>query len=204
MLAQILSPLTAGYSLRIFNECFEFQLGEAGLGPLTRYRWRYAKWHACIWLSGQTPAVSKTEKWRLKGGGDLGPLPHSKLVGAVDFLASGDNMQHVAFGTHRVKTSTGWVEFPKTQRRQCAEALHTAYAATRDATLRLGRSHFLELAEMVAGETQKSYGALDTYAEQNGRQQAKRLREYCAELGQLASKLEHASLLPEGDAERTA
>ena len=56
---------------------------------------------------------------------------------------------------------------------------------------------------MVAGETQKSYGALDTYAEQNGRQQAKRLREYCAELGQLASKLEHASLLPEGDAERT-
>ena len=136
VLAQILSPLTAGYSLRIFNECFEFQLGEAGLGPLTRYRWRYAKWHACIWLSGQTPAVSKTEKWRLKGGGDLGTLPHSKLVGAVDFLASGDNMQHVAFGTHRVKTSTGWVEFPKTQRRQCAEALHTAYAATRDATLR--------------------------------------------------------------------
>ena len=59
MLAQILSPLTAGYSLRIFNECFEFQLGEAGLGPLTRYRWRYAKWHACIWLSGQTSAVSK-------------------------------------------------------------------------------------------------------------------------------------------------
>ena len=57
---------------------------------------------------------------------------------------------------------------------------------------------------MVAGETQKSYGALDTYAEQNGRQQAKRLRKYCAELGQLASKLEHASLLPEGDAERTA
>ena len=56
---------------------------------------------------------------------------------------------------------------------------------------------------MVAGETQKSYGALDTYAEQNGRQQAKRLRKYCAELGQLASKLEHASLLPEGDAERT-
>ena len=52
VLAQILSPLTAGYSLRIFNECFEFQLGEAGLGPLTRYRWRYAKWHACIWLSG--------------------------------------------------------------------------------------------------------------------------------------------------------
>ena len=81
------------------------------------------------------------------------------------------------------------MEFPKTQRRQCAEALHTAYAATRDATLRLGRSHFLELAEMVAGETQKSYGALDTYAEQNGRQQAKRLRESRARLASEAASL---------------
>ena len=36
VLAQILSPLTAGYSLRIFNECFEFQLGEAGVGPRVR------------------------------------------------------------------------------------------------------------------------------------------------------------------------
>ena len=45
-----------------------FQLGEAGLGPLTRYRWRYAKWHACIWLSGQTPAVVRRRNGGSKAG----------------------------------------------------------------------------------------------------------------------------------------
>ena len=36
---------------------------------------------------------------------------------------------------------------------------------------------FLELVKLLAGSTQKSYGALDTYSEENGRLQAKRLRE---------------------------
>ena len=172
--AQILAPLTAGYSLRLFNECFAFQLAEAKLGPLTRYSWQYAKWHAAIWLSGQTPAISSTKKWHLKGAGDLGTLPHAKIVAAVEFLLQ--FMQHTAYGTHRVKTSDGWIEFSKTQRTQCIEALWKLFEEGTDAHLRLGRSHFRELAEMVAGETQKSYGALDSFAEQNGREQAKRLR----------------------------
>jgi len=48
---------------------------------------------------------------------------------------------------------------------------------------------------MVAGSTQKSYGALDSYAEQNGREQAKRLRDYCDELhGLLSTLLQQASV----------
>ena len=67
------------------------------------------------------------------------------------------------------------------------------------------RSHFLELAAMVAGSTQKSYGALDSFAEQNGREQAKRLREYCDELdGLLGTLAAQPRLLPIDASERAS
>ena len=166
--AQILAPFTAQYSLRLFNQCFELQLANGG-GPVTRYGWHYAKWHAAIWLSGQTAAVSRTEKWQLRGTGDLGTLPNAKIVTAVEFLTSGEYLQHVAHGTRRVKTDAGWHEFSQTERTQCKEALWRVYQVGRETRLQLGRSLFLKLADLVAGSDQKSYGALDTFAEHNGR-----------------------------------
>mgnify|MGYP006137204245 CR=1 FL=1 len=126
--AQILSPFTAQYSLRLFNESFEPQLRECG--PVKRYGWWFAKWHGAIWLAGQSAAKSSTQRWRLKGAGDLATLPHAKIVLAVEFLCSPELLQHVAFGTRRVKTSTGWVEFSDTQRTQCAAALWKLYKAS--------------------------------------------------------------------------
>ena len=84
--AQILSPFTAQYSLRLFNESFEPQLRECG--PVKRYGWWFAKWHGAIWLAGQSAAKSSTQRWRLKGAGDLATLPHAKIVLAVEFLCS--------------------------------------------------------------------------------------------------------------------
>lgn len=93
VLAPILSPFTTMYSLRLFNEIFELQLGKSG--RVTRYGWRYAKWHGRIWLSGQAAPRTSTQKWRLKGAGELGTLPHAKIVAAVEFLTSSDHLQHV-------------------------------------------------------------------------------------------------------------
>lgn len=182
--AQILAPLTQQYTLRLFNECFESELAPIG-GPLKRYTWWYARWHAHVWLAGQTPAQSSTQRWRLKGAGDANSLPHALIIAAVEFLTSDEYLQHVAFGTRHVKTSTGCVELSATERTREKEALWRVYEQSRAARLRVSRSHFLELADMVAGSTQKSYGALDTYAEQNGRQQALRIRSYCDEFERL-------------------
>ena len=221
--AQILSPLTATYSLRMFNECFNLNLN--------RYSWRYARWHAHIWLAAQTPMASQTQRWRLKGSGEFGTLPHALISDALDYLTSASNLQHVAFGVRRVSTGSGWVEFSSTQRTECAEALWRAYVQSRTSTVEpppeqqqqqspppppppspppppppppqsrsthLSRSHFLELANMVAGSTQRSYGALDTFAEQNGRQQFQALRGHCEEVRTLVGQLLQASLLPPG------
>ena len=161
--AQILAPFTSQYSLRMFNECFELELKECG-GPVTSYSWKYAKWHAAIWLPGQCSLESQTKRWRLKGTGELNNLPPYQVVRAVEFLCSPENLQHVAHGTRRVRTSSGWQEFSATERTQCAEALWKLFESSCEKHQRVSRSHFLELAAMVAGSTQKSYGALDSRA----------------------------------------
>ena len=187
--AQILSPFTAQYSLRIFNECFETQLQEAG-GPVTRHTWRFARWHAAIWLSGQTPPVSTTPVWRLKG--------HDATLEAVRFLTSGEHLQHVAHGVRRVRMSDGsWLELPKTERIQCAEELWRGFEASYpEGAKHVQRSRFLELANLVASTEQKSYGALDSFAEHNGREPARQLREWADEIASLLDSLDTISLLP--------
>ena len=151
VIAQILSPFPASFSLSSFNSCFNMSI--------TRHTWRYARWHASVHLAAQarparawqyesstrccsrmpllsaaqTPIQSKTERWRLKGGGADGTLPHEAITRALDFLTSPDNLQHTAFDSRRVKKSNGqWVELPDTQRKACAEALWKAYAATHE------------------------------------------------------------------------
>ena len=136
--AQILSPLTSQFSLRTFNECFEVQLATAG-GPLKRYIWRHARWHAAVWLAGQTPPVSSTPVWRLKG--------HDATMEAIEFLTSGEHLQHVADGVRRVRNSNGdWVDLPKTQRTRCAEELWREFEGSRaEHAKHVQRSRFLQL-----------------------------------------------------------
>ena len=45
------------------------------------------------------------------------------------------------------------------------------------------------MAGIVAGSTQKSYGALDTFAEQNGRRQIALLHRLCDEVSELMPQL---------------
>ena len=52
------------------------------------------------------------------------------------------------------------------------------------------------MANLVADTEQKSYGALDTYAEHNGRIPARQLCEWVSELAQVARSLQAAELLP--------
>ena len=173
--AQILSPLTAQYSLRLFNECFSVQL-EGNCGPVTTYSWRYARWHAAIWLAAQTAIATSTPTWRLK--------EHSATLEALAFLTSSENLQHKAHGVRRVRNSKGdWVELPKTERVQCPEMLWVAFEARQPKDAKhVKRSRFVDLAKLVADTEQKSYGALDTFAEHNGRLPAKLLRELTVEI----------------------
>ena len=131
VLAPILAPLTAQYSLRLFNELFEVELLDLPLdaaGPLarysglvTRYSWHYARWHRFIWGSAQPAVRTVTERQRLFHADGL---PHVLLSEALEFLVSGAYLQHVAFGTRRVKKSDGtYVEFSATQLRGTLEAL---------------------------------------------------------------------------------
>ena len=92
-----------------------------------------------------------------------------------------------------------WQQLSATERTQAKERIYKMYTYKFDPHLRVSRSHFLELADMVAGSTQKSYGALDSFAEENGREQAKRLRGYCVELRELAANLLTLGLLPSSD-----
>jgi hypothetical protein len=158
--AQILAPLTTQYSLRVFNECFVATLNAGGCGLLTRHVWRFGKWHEFTWGAGTTPAVSQTEKWRIKGVVELCALPHPKLVCAVEFIV--DNLQHTAFGTHRVRLSNGtWIELPAAELTQCKEALWKLYSKEMENREHISRSQFLELAGLVASATQKSYDRRD-------------------------------------------
>jgi len=231
--AQILAPLTASFTLRLFNEIFR----PSPMSPLTRYMWQYGQWHERVFLAAQTPIESRTQRWRLKGSGPGGTAPHAAIVEAVDFLTSETHLQHTAFGTRRVRMSDGrWVEFPATERIRCAEALWRLYAASfgADGELtaaegggsddelpglagdepvmvlggkRLSRSHFLRLANLAAKATQKSYGALDTFSEHNGRRQFELLSQYSTEFTQLANRLVTEALLPldaaQAEAQRT-
>ena len=200
--AQVLAPLSRQFSRRSFNDLFGFMLREAKLKPLTLHVWRGAAWHEKMWGAGQTPLLTQTERWHIRGVGDLQSLPHPKLVAAVEFLASTANLQHTAYGTRRVRMSDGsWLDLSETQRTQCAEALWELYK--KEMTHQISRTTFLELANLVADKTQKSYGALDTYAEQNGRLQAIRLRELCDELEAVARRL-LALLPPDDEGERAS
>ena len=104
------------------------RLLEAG-GPLKRYSWHYARWHRFIWGSAQAAVRTVTERQRLFGADGL---PHVLLTEALAFLVSGQYLQHVAFGTRRVKKSDGsYVEFSKTERTQCCEHLWKLYVQSR-------------------------------------------------------------------------
>ena len=212
--AQILSPFVASYSLRHFNE--NFNLG------LTPYQWRFARWHASIFLAAQTPIASATLRWRYKGAGADGTLPHTAIIGAAEFIA--EYLISTAEGLHRVKLSSGrYQDFPAAQLQQCAEAVWRLYRdarggdgaereggsesvlerSTATGARRVSRSHFLKLVELASQGVQKSYSALDTFSERHGRKQAENIRGYCEELKELIAKLLVASLLPAG-AERAA
>lgn len=94
--AQILAPFTRQYSLRLFNECFQVQLEGV---VATRHDWSTARWHEATWRAGQTPPTTTTPKWRLAG--------HVNFIKALDFLTDGENLQHVAYDTRRIRTDDG-------------------------------------------------------------------------------------------------
>ena len=97
-----------------------------------------------------------------------------------------------------------WQELSSTERTECKTALWKQYESSLAEDLRVAKSHFLELADLVAPHTQKSYGALDSYAEQNGRKPAEELRRYCDELREHAASLLELSLLPTDASDRQA
>jgi hypothetical protein len=166
--AQILAPFTRQYSLRIFNECFEAD----GI-RVTRHEWGTARWHEAVWRAGQTPPLTTTPKWRLAG--------HDAMIEAIDFLTNDQSLQQVAYGTRRIrKDDDSWVELPKVEFKKIPEELWKTFKKEHENAKHVSRSQFLELADMVANTTQKNYGALDSYGEQNGRQTAMDLRECCS------------------------
>eukprot|EP00966_Prymnesium_polylepis_P170157 3933570-Prymnesium_polylepis.1 len=96
--------------MRTVNECFEVRMSEAKHEPLKRYVWHFARWHNATWLAGQTPPQTSTPRHSYKG--------HGMLLKAIEFLVSGEHLQHVAYGERRVRKSDGaWVTFPKTERK---------------------------------------------------------------------------------------
>lgn len=91
--AQVLAPLSRQFSRRSFNDLFGCMLKEAKLKPITLHVWRGAAWHEKMWGAGQTPLLTQTERWQIRGVGDLQSMPHPKLVAAVEFLASSANLR---------------------------------------------------------------------------------------------------------------
>ena len=130
-----------------------------------------------------------------------------KVKAAAAFLSSPANMQQVAFGTMDIRLSDGTsVEVPATMRTVCREQLYRQYVqgqrrlgANEDGGVwfgekgaagsyryeGLGRTKFLELAELSAKGDLKQLGALDPVAEKSGRETFVRLTEYCNEIAQL-------------------
>ena len=56
-LAQILSPLTQSYSLRIFNDSFQLST--------TRYVWHYARWYISFQPSSSSPNPNPSRRLTL-------------------------------------------------------------------------------------------------------------------------------------------
>lgn len=122
---------------------------------------------------------------------------------AIAFIYSPDNMQQVAFGSTDIKLSTGEIlTVPATMRTICREKIYEDYARKRrdprgkrwfgakDApgSFRysgLGRSKFLEAAELAAKGDLKQLGALDVVSEVCGRMQFDQLRVIVRDLAQL-------------------
>ena len=203
------SEESRNYSLKHFNECFDLHLNA--------YQWRYARWHSHIFLAAQTPIASATLRWRHRGAGADGTLPHAAIVEAGEFI-----MEYLIFpaeGVHRVRLSSGsYQDFPAAQLQQCAEEVWRQYRDARGGEAaepdgagesvlersratgarRVSRSHFLHLVKVASQGVQKSYSALDTFSERNGRKQIEYIRGYCQELKELMAKLLVPSLMPAG------
>jgi hypothetical protein len=58
-LAQILSPLSAQYSLRLFNLSFEVKLNEE---PVKRHVWSMARTHLALWHAAQSAEPGKHQR----------------------------------------------------------------------------------------------------------------------------------------------
>ena len=165
-------------------------------------------------------------RWRLKGGGGVGVLPHRAITDSFEFIMGECYVQKVAFGTRRLRldgTDERWDEVPANERTICAEQIYKQYLKwwssgaavaveeTGDAEdgedapvivesasgrRRLSRSHFFKLVNLVTSTTQKAYGALDTFSEVNGRQQIERLRGNIEEIEEMVQLLLQPELLP--------
>ena len=69
-------------------------------------------------------------RWRLKGGGGDGVLPHSAITYALEFIMGGTYVQKVAFGTRRLRldgTDERWAEVPANERTMCAQQIWLQY-----------------------------------------------------------------------------
>ena len=87
--------------------------------------------HEAVFLAAQTPIESKTVRWRLKGGGGDGVLPHSTITQAFEFIMGEDYVQKVSFGTRRLRLDgtdgQRWAEVPANERTICAEQIWLQY-----------------------------------------------------------------------------
>ena len=83
----------------------------------------------------------------MKGSGELGTLPHAKIIKCVEFLTSAEFMQHVAFGTRHVKLSDGSsIEVSATERTRAPAELWKLYRERFVESERVQRTQFFELA----------------------------------------------------------
>jgi len=97
---------------------------------------------------------------------------------AAAYLVS--RLQHVAHGTHRIKTEKGWMEFSAALRTEDKEALWRGFTSEHGAD-GVCRTAFHEMAATIANGQLKDLSALDVVAEFCGRTQFERLRSYLAE-----------------------
>jgi len=169
--APILAPLAKQFTLREFNLYYAEALGP--YGPLTRYSRSYALWHLDLFGAGRPALTVKVHRWGIKEQKALRWYDE-----AAAYLVS--RLQHVAHGTHRIKTEKGWMEFSAALRTEDKEALWRGFTSEHGAD-GVCRTAFHEMAATIASGQLKDLSALDVVAEFCGRTQFERLRSYLAE-----------------------
>ena len=166
-LAQILSPLAAQYSLRVFNEAFELKLEGA---PVKRHLWSLARTHLALWHAAQSAEPG--------GGHQRIRFSWETLQGCLRHI--GEHLQVLAHGDRSlVLEDTNerlWVG--RALLKSKPEDMYRDYVKGGG---KAGRSVYLFACDQASCGSLKQLGALDVTAEIHGRQQFELLQKEVAD-----------------------